>query len=275
MHSICRAILAWCLAVGPATTAAAQIDYRNLDDERPVRSEDAYPVDRYAFEVLTPFTFEASAGGRQYLVSPELEYGVLPNTQVGVKLPLAITDGASGSEAGIGGVLGYALYNFNTESGSLPALSLRADVGLPLGSLAGSGARATLKYLATRSWGRWRAHSNLSASAGPDTELGIEALPRWAATLAVDYTFFRESLLLIADLAALDPSRSAPTRLELGLGLRWQWRAVTVLDVGLRRRLSETGPDILLTVGLSSSMAFAWLMPGARSPEGAHAPHAH
>jgi hypothetical protein len=232
-------------------------------------------VDRYAVEVLTPFTFEAAGDSRQYLFAPELEYGVLPNTQVGVKLPLAVTDGGSGSTAGVGGLLGYALYNFNTESASLPALSLRADIGLPVGSLAGSGARVTLKALATRSWGRWRAHTNLSASAGPDADLGIEALPRWAATLAMDHTFYRESLLLIADVAALDPSRDAPTRFELGLGLRWQWRPTAVLDVGLRRRLSETGPDIALTLGLSSSMAFAWLMPGSSPMEDADAPHAH
>ena len=40
-------------------TVAAQVDYRNLDDERPVTTEDAYPVDRYALEIMMPFSFQS------------------------------------------------------------------------------------------------------------------------------------------------------------------------------------------------------------------------
>ena len=70
--------------------AAAQIDYRNLDEGRPVHTEDAYAVERYAFELVLPYAYEDERGpGWSHLVAPELAYGVLLNMHVGVKLPLA------------------------------------------------------------------------------------------------------------------------------------------------------------------------------------------
>lgn len=274
MPVVVRAALAALLLLpGAATAVGAQIDYRNLDDERPVRTEDAYPVDRYAVEILTPLTFESTSGTRQYLLAPEVEMGAFHNTQVGAKVPLALSDGPTGTTAGIGGAFLYALYNFNTESPSLPALSLRADLSLPLGSLGGTGVRTTLKALATRSWGRWRAHVNLAGTLGPDSDLGIDALPRWVATFAVDHTLYRQSVLLVGDLAVLEPAQGADTQVQAAVGLRWQWRATTVLDAGVRRRLSAAGPDIQLTIGLSHALAFRALMPGARVKEESHAAH--
>jgi hypothetical protein len=46
---------------------AGQIDYRNLDDDRPLITEDAYPVERQAFEFLLPYAFLAEAGGERLL----------------------------------------------------------------------------------------------------------------------------------------------------------------------------------------------------------------
>lgn len=256
-----------------AVHAHAQIDYRNLDDERPVRTEDAYPIERFAVELLTPLTFEATGGVRQYLLSPEFAYSPISNSMVGVKLPVAVAEGPGGTRAGLGGSFVYAFYNFNTESKALPALALRTDVELPIGSEGGTGVRATLKALATRSWGRWRAHLNLAGTVGSDTALGVDALPRWSASLAVDHTLYRHSVLLIGDVAVLETARNAPTQVEAALGLRWQWRPTTVLDTGLRRRLTAAGPNVLLTIGLSQSLAFRGLMPKAHRTEASHAQH--
>ena len=89
-----------------------------------------------------------------HVLAPEISYGILRNMQVGVKLPFAAVSGAGGTDWGFAGARLLALYNFNTESLALPAFSLRADLALPGGSLAGDDPQLTLKAIATRSWGR-------------------------------------------------------------------------------------------------------------------------
>jgi hypothetical protein len=82
--------LAILLAAFAPRGLAAQIDYRNLDDHRPVRTEDAYPIDRLPFELLVPYEYEDKRDGqRLHVVTPELGYGVADNAQLGLKLPLA------------------------------------------------------------------------------------------------------------------------------------------------------------------------------------------
>jgi hypothetical protein len=244
--------------------AAAQIDYRNLDDDRPVVTEDAYPVERYAFEVLAPYRFEDEAGGGQlHTVVPEIAYGLARNSQVGLKLPLAGADDGTGTDWGLAGLRIFGLYNFNTEGRWLPALSLRADASFPVGALAGDETRFAIKAIATRSWGRMRAHLNLSRGLGSEGEFSVaEPLNRWNASLAVDRTFFRSSMLLVGEVAIAQTIRDAPTAINASLGGRWQWRPTLVLDAGISRRLrSDIGPNIALTVGLSHAFAIRGLMP--------------
>src|ERR1041385_2940165 len=88
-----------------ATEAAAQIDYRNLDDERPVAVEDAYPIERYAFEVLGSYRFaRLPGGGGIHVWVPELSYGVAKATSIGVKAPFAVTTRRGATDFGLAGV---------------------------------------------------------------------------------------------------------------------------------------------------------------------------
>ena len=244
--------------------ASAQIDYRNLEDDRPVVTEDAYPVERYAFELLAPYRYEAEAdGARLHTTVPEAAYGIARNAQVGLKLPLAAVDEAGGTDWGLAGLRVFGLYNFNTETRSLPALSLRADASFPVGSLAGDGSRFALKAIATRSWGRMRVHLNASRGFGSEDALSVaEPLNRWGGSLAVDRTFFRSSILLIAEVAVSQAVQDAPTAMNASFGGRWQWTPTLVLDAGVTRRLrSDIGPDFGLTIGLSHAFALRGLMP--------------
>jgi hypothetical protein len=251
-----------------AVPAAAQIDYRNLDDDRPVVTEDAYPVERYAFELLAPYRFEEEAGGDQlHTAVPEASYGLARNTQVGLKLPFAGADDGTDTDWGLAGLRLFGLYNFNTESQSLPALSVRADATFPVGSIAGEDARFGVKVIATRSWGRTRAHVNVARGFGSEADISVaESIDRWNASLAVDRTLFRSSLLLVGEVAVTQSIQDAPTEINGALGGRWQWTPTLVLDVGLTRRLrADIGPDIGVTVGLSHAFAIRGLMP-AESP---------
>jgi hypothetical protein len=262
-------------AVG-AGTARAQIDYRNLDEGRPTRTEDAYPVERYAFELVVPYDYENERGpGRSHLVTPELAYGVASNAMLGVALPFAALDGGAGVETewGFGGPRLFALYNFNTEGTALPALALRADASFPLGSLAGDLVRGGITAIATRSWGRTRAHINatlgVGAEPGAGGTLAVHAIPAWAAGVAVDRTFLRRSLLVIGEVTLSEAVADSPTEATAGLGARLQLSPTLVLDAGFHRRLTTTaGDDIGMTVGLTHAFALAGLMPAGPRERG-------
>jgi len=249
-----------CLLASPL---AAQIDYRSLDSGRPVLSQDAYPVERYAFEFLAPYRFEDDAGGSQvHVLLPELAYGAIRNGEVGLELPLAAVNASAGTDWGLAGLRLSALYNFNTESGGIPAISIRGDASFAVGSLAGDGTRGSLKAIATQSWGSLRLHLNASRGFGPEDALGAaEALPRWQASAALDRTFFRSSLLLIAEVATTQTVDDRPSGTTASLGGRWQWTPTLVLDLGATRRLSDFGPDLALTLGLSYTFGIRALLP--------------
>ena len=259
-HSLLSTIAVLAFSKG----AQAQIDYRNLDDDRPVVTEDAYPVERYAFEFLFPYRFDDEAGDHQvHSTVPEIAYGLIRNGQIGFKLPFTAVHEGADTEWGLAGIRLFGLYNFNTESRWLPALALRADVGFPVGSLAGEDTRLALKAIATRSWGRMRLHLNASRGFGPENALAIaEPINRWTGSIAADRTFFRSSFLLVAEVAASQSVDNAPTAVNASIGGRWQWTPTLVLDVGVTRRLrSRGGPDLGLTIGLSHAFAIRALMP--------------
>jgi hypothetical protein len=261
---VARALWFTTAGLAAAVPAAAQIDYRNLDDDRPAATEDAYPIERYAFELTAPYRYEAEAeGSKLHLVVPEVAYGLLPNAEVGLEAPLAAVDVGPDTDWGLAGLQAFAFYNFNTESSALPALSLRGDLSLPVGSLAGDATRFTLKGIATRTWGRTRFHLNLARSFGSEEELAAaEPANRWAYSLAADRTLFRQSILLIGEVAAAEAVRGAPTEVNATVGARYQWTPTLVLDAGITRRLrDDVGPDFALTLGLSHAFAFRGLMP--------------
>ncbi len=245
---------------------AAQIDYRNLDDDRPVLTEDAYPVERYAFEFLLPYAFEAEPGGGQvHALVPEIEYGIVRNGQLGLKAPLARVRDAGDAEYGLAGLRLFGLYNLNSESRLLPALSARADLLLPVGSLGGDATRVSLKAIATRSWGLTRMHVNAAWTLGEEAGLAaVEPGARWSYSLAADRTLFRQSALLVGEVAVRRSVRGAPVEVNAAAGARYQWTPTTVLDLGVRRRLRAAGPDLAVTAGLSYAFALPGLMPRGR-----------
>ena len=83
---------AFLLIVCGAVPAAGQTDYRNLDEGRPLRTEDALPVDHYGFELTLPYELEARDGARLHLATPELAYGEIRGGEIGVAVPLAAFD---------------------------------------------------------------------------------------------------------------------------------------------------------------------------------------
>jgi hypothetical protein len=253
--------------VAPAAPLAAQTDYYNTDAGRPIQIEDAYPVERRAFEIqAAPVRLERARGGVYHWgIEPEIAFGILPRTQVELAAPLAFVDaGATGRASGLAGVDLSVLYNLNVET-AIPALGVAAGVLLPAGNLGPDEAYASVKGIATRTfrWARFHVNaeytfgSELAANTGSDESVGAGAveLSRWMAGVAVDRTSPLRSILVTAELFAREPLRADESaEWNVGTGLRYQFRPRWALDAGIGRRL--TGDDRAWYVTFGSAYAF-------------------
>jgi hypothetical protein len=253
--------------VAPAAPLAAQTDYYNTDAGRPVQIEDAYPVERRAFEIqAAPLRLERARGGVYHWgIEPEIAFGILPRTQVELGVPLAFVDaGATGRASGVAGVDLSMLYNLNVET-AIPALGIAAGVLLPVGNLGPDEAYASVKGIATRTfrWARFHVNaeytfgSELAASTASDESVGAGAveLSRWMAGVAVDRTSPLRSILVTAELVAREPLRADESvEWNVGTGLRYQFRPRWALDAGIGKRL--TGDDRAWYVTFGSAYAF-------------------
>lgn len=247
-----------------ALPASAQTDYYNTDEGRPIRVEDASAVERYAFELqLAPLRMEREAGVYNWEVEPELAYGILPRTQVEIGFPLVLVEGHHGEAAeGLAGVAVAALHNLNSETRTLPAFAIAADVMLPVGGLAPDRAFPSVKGIATRTFPFARFHLNGRYTFGSDRGDTGEAT-RWMAGLAVDRTFPIRSLLITGDVFAEQPL-DGDEELEwtAEAGLRYQTSPQTNVDLGVGRRLAGGDRTWYVTIGVAQAFAVRSLMTG-------------
>jgi hypothetical protein len=264
------------LALLHAAPLAAQTDYYNLDRNRPVRIEDAYATERYAFELkVAPVRLERESGGVYHWgIDPELAYGILPRTHLEVGLPFAVIDaGPDGRRSGLAGIELSALHNLNIETRTLPAFGIRGDVLLPVGALAAERAYPSLTGLATRTfrWARFHLNGQYTFGPAPDEEgtppsggaaaATGEETSRWLAGVAVDRVFPLRALLVIGDVYARQPlEQEDEVEWNAGVGFRYQVNPHLAVDAGLGRRLTGD-PAWYLTFGSAFQFAIRPLIP--------------
>ncbi|MGI9189453.1 MAG: hypothetical protein ACR2F9_04830 [Longimicrobiaceae bacterium] len=273
------------LSASGSTSLAAQTDYYNLDAGRPVLIEDAYPTERYAFELqLAPLRLERESGGVYHWgVEPEIAYGILPRTQVEVGVPVVFRDVGGDGELGVAGIDLAVLHNLNVETSGLPAFGIAADVLLPVGEFAPARVYPSLKGIVTRTFGFARFHVNGQVTFGPDADplRDVQPLPaaddiavaapedphleevsRWLAGVAVDRTLPLKSMLLIADVYARQPLvEDDDVEWNVGAGVRYQLSPRLAIDGGVGRRLTGD-PGWFVTFGTAYAFAIRSLMPG-------------
>lgn len=210
---------------------AAQTDWRNLDDERPLVTEDAYPLERGALELVLPYTFERASGATAHTFTPELGLG-FDNAQLVFKWPFGrLEDGTVRSFGPRVGVL----FNPFTQPRRWPALALRLDAAAIEGTDGALDGRVTTKLIATRSFGVTRIHLNGAFTAGPEApKYDLEFPARASATIAVDRSLWRQHLLLGIEGGVAQEVSGARASWLGGAGVRWQWTPVDVIDLGYR-----------------------------------------
>lgn len=243
-----------------ASPLPAQTDYYNTSSGRPLRIEDALPVEFRAIELdLTPLRWEAARNATyRWLLEPEIAVGVLPRTQLQVGVPLALTDRRSSSAGGATGLEISVMHALNAET-SIPALAVSGDVLIPMGGLAADAPYATLKAIMTRTLRVARIHVNAQVTAGPsvanaDTEDAVAETSRWLAGVAVDKTFPLRSVLLGIETFAEQPLGGESTvEWNAGVGVRAQLSPRWAFDAGAGRRL--TGDDRVWYVTFGTAYA--------------------
>jgi hypothetical protein len=159
-----RLVLLAALA-SPFAPLLGQTDYYNLDAGHFSRIEDALPAERFALELmLAGLRLDRLTGGVQrWRTEPKIAYGVLPFTELEVRVPVihVVPPGTGGkTSTGIGGIGIGALHTFNLETSHLPAVALSSEVVLPIGKLSAPEASYAIKALLTRTTRVLRVHLN-------------------------------------------------------------------------------------------------------------------
>jgi hypothetical protein len=178
---VSKSVLVWAAAMAAVTAAHAQTSYRNLDAGLPVRVEDATVTERYALDLdfLNLRYDELSDLRTRVQYEPRISYGILPRTEVWVRLPIFYRERTALPRGGIAGFGIGAMYQLRLESLHLPALAVASELFRPTGPNA-LPASYSLRSLLTRSFAPGRLHLNASISsfavrAGPS--LVITCLP--------------------------------------------------------------------------------------------------
>jgi hypothetical protein len=239
----------WCGVLTFPVTAAAQHDYRNLDRGRPLSTEDAYPVEAGALEVMMPWSFEREAGASGLVFEPEVMWGIFRNAMVGLGAPIRL-----GDAGGLSGLRPFAFYNVNSE-GYFPAFALRLDASIPVGALGGTRAIGELALILTKSFGTTRVHFNQTMSIGSANGPLVDHPVERSSSFGMDHTLWRRSTVLMAEIQRNKDGYQSWW--IAGVGIRRQVTPVMVLDVGLRRQVSprDRPDDLVLTAGLTRSLA--------------------
>ena len=250
-----------------AAAASAQTDYYNTSVGRPLRIEDASPVEYRAIEIdIAPFRFERARGGVNHSsLHPETAIGILPRTQLQVGVPIAYLDARRTSTRGVAGVELSVLHALNAET-SIPALAVAADVLLPVGPLGGDATYGTFKGILTRTTPLARFHVNAQMTVGPSAPLhpspasapfASSDASRWLAGIAVDRTFPLRSLLVSAESFAERPiGGEESVAWSAGTGVRYQLAPRWAIDGGVGRRLTGDDRAWYITFGSAFALGF-------------------
>jgi len=236
--------------------SAEAIDHGNLDEGRPLRLEDAYPVahGEIAVEAGAGFTL-LRRGPNRALFPVEILYGALPNLQIGVGSLLSTDPHAIDDRPKSGDLRASALYNFNQETLTLPALAGKFSLTTPTGVDA-HGYGIELKGIVTKSIERLSLHFNGAYEFLTDTRRG-ERDGRYELALGASYPLAAPRYTratLIADVFAEQPiAHRESTIVGTEVGLRYQLTPRIVWDVGVGTEFAgpATRSNFFLTTGLS------------------------
>lgn len=242
-----RSLLAAVMLMLLCEASSPAADHRNTDEGFPIQVEDAYPVDYRAVDVQFVSRFEdLRGGGSRWVLAPEVEAGLLLNTEVRLSGNLLINGGDESSSAELG-----VLYNFNTETITTPAVAI---VGLAEFDFGGA-PDFTARGIVTRSCGASRFNFNgdyIIVGSPGSSERGN----RYRLGLGWD-RLIRLDMLLLADIVTTASRlRGDSPETIIEAGIRYQLDPTMVLGAGIGIGLSggDGSRTFTATLGFARSL---------------------
>lgn len=240
-----------------SAAAHAQVDINNLDLERPIRLEDAYPVSHGEFVLEFGAGFAAQRNSPDRLFGAgDLLWGAAPNLQLSLSgfastHPRDIDEDTKSGDLQVGG-----LYNFNQETLTFPAIAAKLTLNLPTG-IDSSGLDAEIKAIFTKSFDDVSFHLNVGYEFLSGTS-GNEEPGRWKLAFGPSIPLgapHSTRMTLVADLFAEEGAlRHSAETIGAEVGLRYQLTERIVMDAGIGTEFAgEDRSPVFATVGVSFS----------------------
>ena len=102
------------------------LDHDNLDPNRPIGMEDAYAIPKGEIGLEGGVRFNDRREGRTNVTfQPQIIYGAFANTQIEIQGDIFTRSAVVGRCQQVGDLHLSLLYNFNTETLTLPAMAVR------------------------------------------------------------------------------------------------------------------------------------------------------
>jgi hypothetical protein len=248
-----RWLLLLAIGVGLAVPQfqAQAADHLNLEENLPVRVEDAYPIAFRGREIQSYFRYDRTRDDKdRFALVPQLELGIAPNTEFQIAAPFYV---GNADRTGSGDIELSLLYNFNTEGIWLPALAAEVEGVVPTGKRT-RGFDTTLKFIATKSvtrTGQDRVHLNAAwarnAGAWHD-----EREHRYFVILGYSRPFAPD-WLFVADFVREQERERGSNSNIFELGARWQVTPLTVISMGVGAGIGEESPRARAVIGFQKS----------------------
>jgi hypothetical protein len=240
-----------CASFSPAQAA----DHQNLEENLPVKVEDAYPIAFRGRELQGYFRLEKTADGKdRFLFEPRLELGFARNWQMTLSSPLLW---GNADHTGSRNFRLAALHNFNQESLSTPAFALAARAEFPTG-VESAGVDTELKFIATKTLGHssmlHQVHLN-AAWLHNSGRMAGERGDRYHVALGYSRRLGPDTML-VGDVFREQDRERGKTINMVELGIRRQLTPLTVFTLGAGAGIGGDSPDYRVTVGFQHSLKF-------------------
>jgi outer membrane putative beta-barrel porin/alpha-amylase len=244
------------MALLGGTGGADAIDHGNLDENRPVRIEDAYAIahGEIAIEAGAGFTLQRR-GANRGIFPVELLYGAFPNLQVGIGTSLSTDPREMDDRPKSGDLRLGVLYNFNQETLTLPAFALKIGLDAPTG-IDARGFSVEAKGIVTKSVERLSVHLNAGyefLTSSRDEERDGRYKLALGASYPVGAPKFTRATIVGDVFAEQSVAIGEPTVVGTEVGLRYQLTPRIVWDVGVGTEFA--GPahrsSFFMTTGFS------------------------